>query len=70
MSVFFVWEGRFEDSSDPCKGREGFAGRATGVAEITGAGVDDDGVPPILREMVGAARGASICSGLSSGGGG
>ena len=71
MSVFFVWEGRFEDSSDPCKGREGFVGCVSGVAEVTGAGVDeDDGVPPILREMVGAGRGTSICSGLSSGGGG
>ena len=70
MSVFFVWEGRLEDSSDPCKGREDFAGWATGAAEVPGAGVDDDGVPPILREMVGAGRGTSICSGLSSGGGG
>jgi hypothetical protein len=72
MSVFFVWEGRFEDSSDPCKDREGFVGWVSGVAEVTGAGAgaDDDGVPPILREMVGAGRGTSICSGLSSGGGG
>ena len=69
ISVFFVWEGRFDDSSDPCKGREGFAGWATGAAEVTGTGVDD-GVPPILREMVGAGRGTSVCSGLSSGGGG
>ena len=70
MSVFFVWEGRFEDSSDPCKGREGFAGCATEVAEVTGAGVNDEGVPPILRDMVGAGRGTSVCSGLSTGGGG
>ena len=69
MSVFFVGEGRFEDSSDPCKGREGFAGWAAGVAEATDAGVDADGVPPIFREMVGAGRGTSVCSGLSTGGG-
>jgi hypothetical protein len=69
MSVFFVWAGRFGGTSD----REGFTGWATGVAEITGAGagagVDDDGVPPILREMVGAGRGTSVGSVLSSGGG-
>ena len=70
MSVFFVGEGRFEDPSDPCEGREGFAGWTTGAAEVRGAADDDDGVPPILREMVGAGRGTSVCSGLSSGGGG
>ena len=70
MSVFFIWAGRFEGSSDTCKVREDFAGWATGVAEVTGEGVDDDGFPPILREMVGARLGTSICSGLSSGGGG
>jgi hypothetical protein len=70
MSAFFVWEGRFEDASDPCKGREGFAGWTTGDAGVTGAGVDADGFPPILREMVGAGGKTSVCSGLSSGGGG
>ena len=67
VSVFLVREGMLEDSSDL---REGFAGWATGDTGVTGAGVDDDGVPPILREMVGAGRGTSVCSGLSSGGGG
>lgn len=67
VSVFLVWEGMLEDSSDL---REGFAGWVTGDTGVTGAGVDDDGVPPILREMVGAGRGTSVCSGLSSGGGG
>ena len=62
-SVFFVWEGRLEGTSDPCEDLEGFA---AGVA----ADVDGDGVPPILREIVGAGRGTSVCSGLSSGGGG
>lgn len=47
----------------------GFAGVATGgVAAEDGDGGGFD--PPILRDIVGAGRGASVCSGRSTGGGG
>lgn len=58
-------------------GATGFGASATGFSAAGGGGLGtaagcDGGVdePPMLREMVGGGRGASVCSGRSMGGGG
>lgn len=66
------WEELGVDLAATCAAKMG-AGETTGTGARAGAGTGASPVgldPPMLREIVGGGRGASVCSGRSRGAGG